>query len=113
MTSHSRAVRGLLIGRSPEDPPGPLNRSMRRRVIWREIAPSPRRTPSSARGSASMSASLERNPTAPASRRGGRPFESGSLGGNPAAPRLQCQKPELLLGRAREHHDELVGDLLE
>ena len=42
MTSHSRAVSGLLIGRSPAElSAAPRNRSIRRRVIARETAPSP------------------------------------------------------------------------
>ena len=67
MTSHSRAVSGPLMGRKPDDPLGvSRNRSIRRRVIAREIAASPFRTASSARGSASISMSFDRKPTAPA-----------------------------------------------
>jgi hypothetical protein len=66
MTSHSREVRGPLIGRRPEAPPGqgpalldePARHGARDRALSARTA---RRT----RGNASISASLERNPTAP------------------------------------------------
>ena len=67
MTSHSRAVSGLLTGRMPDEPLGASrSRSISASVILREIAACPSRRPASARGSASISRSLERKPLAPA-----------------------------------------------